>query len=140
MSFLNELRQVETPSRRSRLAPLRQDWAPPPRRRTPAATSHPLAKALAIAGLTYAVATAVLMLGVAPRVPSGVLAAGSMGGAFGMLIVASLLPAFATAMLVRQSRRAWGLARMAATYLPLFLLVAALQFGGSAAEAWWPHG
>jgi hypothetical protein len=138
MSFLTELRQVDPPPRRNRLAPLRHDWAP--RRAQPAATRHPFAKALAIAGLTYVAATAVLMLWIAPHVSSGALAVASPGGAFGLLIVASLLPAFATAMMVRQSRQAWGVTRMVAAYLPLFLLVVALQFGGSAAEAWWPQG
>ncbi|HJQ59301.1 MAG TPA: hypothetical protein VJ890_20515 [Vineibacter sp.] len=140
MSFLTELRQVETPSHRSRSAPLHQEWAPRRRPARSAATPHPFAKAMAIATLTYAIATTSLLLGIGPHLPSGMLAAGSIGGALAMLVVASLLPAVVTAMLVRQSRRAWGLARMAATYVPLFLLVAALQFGGSAAEAWWPLG
>ena len=93
---------------------------------------------IVVAAVTYVVATALLVLVVAPHVPSGNLALGSLGGVFGVFVVSSVAPAFLTAMLVRQSRRVWGVARIAATYLPLFLLVAALQLGGAAAEAWWP--
>jgi hypothetical protein len=85
--------------------------------------------------LTYAATTAFLIFVVMPALPPGALALGSANGAAGMFVVASLVPAVITGLMAQQSRRGWRVSRIAATYLPMFLLVAALQFAGPAAEA-----
>jgi hypothetical protein len=133
MSFLAELRQFESPSRTPdlRLSPDRADvMVPPVRPEIASPTPHPWIKAFGCAVLTYAAATTALLTLVAPLVQPDALALGSAGSALGVFVVASLLPAFITGMIVRQSRRVWHVSRIAVTYLPLFALVAGLQFAG----------
>ena len=125
MSFLSELRQVTSPSRPLHLRPA--PWMPRTAHAALPATPHPFAKAFACAVLAYAVSTAALVAFVMPNMPAGVMAAGSLAGALCVFVVSSFVPAFVTGMIVRQSRRAWGVARIAAAYVPLFLLVAFLQ-------------
>ena len=133
MSFLSELRQVTSPSRPLHLRPA--PWMPRTAHAAPSATPHPFAKAFACAVLTYAVSTAALVAFVMPGVPAGVMTAGSLAGALGVFAVASFVPAFVTGMIVRQSRQVWGVARIAAAYVPLFLLIAALQLAHTR-EVW----
>lgn len=140
MSFLAELRQVQPLSRTSPRAPSRQNWATPVRLSPPSSTSYPFAKAFAVAAVAYVAGTVALVYVAGSQAPMAALGAGSVGSAMSVFVVASVLPAIMVGMLARQSRRSWSVARMAAVYLPLFLLMAALQFGGSTAEAWWPAG
>ncbi|MCW5745477.1 MAG: hypothetical protein KIT36_04665 [Alphaproteobacteria bacterium] len=139
MSFPSELRHVASPSqpRLRRADVAANDDRRLPTRPTPARRlrTNPFLAAFALAGLTYAVTTAALIAIVMPAIPPGSLALGSANGAAGMFVVASLVPAVITGLLAQQSRRAWRVSRIAATYLPMFLLVAALQFAGPAAEA-----
>jgi hypothetical protein len=125
MSFLSELRQVTSPSRPLHVRPA--SWMPRNPHAAPGGTPHPFAKAFACAVLTYAASTAALVAVVMPNVPADVMAAGSLAGALCVFAVASFVPAFVTGMIVRQSRQVWGVARIAAAYVPLFLLIAALQ-------------
>jgi hypothetical protein len=145
MSFLAELRQVESPSRAPSRVAVR---TPAPelfeaalaasRPALPSPTRHPWAKSFACAALTYVAATAALLAFVAPNLSPGTMAAGSIGSALCVFIVASVLPAFITGMIVRQSPSVWRLSRIAGAYLPLFALVAGLQLAGAGAGAWWP--
>lgn len=137
MSFLAELRQVPSPERTSSRAALRQAWAAPARPSSPSSTSYPFAKAFAVAATVYVVATVAF---VSFAGPVATLAGGSVGRAMSVFVIASVVPAIMVGMLVRQSRQRWSVARIAAVYLPLFLLMAALQVGSTAAEAWWPAG
>ncbi|MCW5745218.1 MAG: hypothetical protein KIT36_03350 [Alphaproteobacteria bacterium] len=141
MSFLPELRQVVVPSRTSIRRPSvgpRGTWLTDAHGLVPPATANPFLKSFACALAVYVTATGLLLLLVAPHVSVGVLAVGSTLSALGVFAATSFVPAVITGMIVRQSPRVWRFSRIAAVYLPLFLLTAGWQFGDRLADAWSP--
>jgi hypothetical protein len=98
-------------------------------------TSYPFAKAFACAGVIYVVGTVLLLVVLMSQVPHNATPyqIGFMTGrAIGAFLLASIVPAFITGLIVRLSLRVWPLWQVALTFLPMFFLVAALQLAGTA--------
>ncbi len=126
MSFASELRQVR---------PLPQAGAGTPvRKRTPRAlavpTSHPFGKAFAAAGITYIVATAILLPAVLRQLPvdaSSYALGYATARALAQFIIAGIVPALIIGMVVSQSPRRWRFRDIAFSVAAMFCLMAGLQ-------------
>lgn len=96
---------------------------------------NPFVTAFAWAGMSYAVATAILHAPMAWHlVPSDALSLvlGSLSSSvLGLIVMASLVPALIIAAMLRQSPTAWSESRLAVAYLSMVGLVLAFQCVGA---------
>ena len=93
---------------------------------------NPFVTAFAWAGMSYAVASAILHAPLPYHlVPADTLSSmpdSLASAALGLAVVASVVPALIIALMLRQSPTAWSESRLAVTYLSMVALVVAFQF------------
>ncbi|HJQ60544.1 MAG TPA: hypothetical protein VJ890_26800 [Vineibacter sp.] len=138
MSFLSELRNVQEPPQ-----PLAHGTSPSgtpdatvdqgPVVADPLRTRHPYAKAFACAGVTYLVATGVVLAVVLYRlVPQAT--SPQLGDATAGVLLLFALPSIASALLtgflVSRATHAWPVWRIALLFLPMFCAAIAVQMIG----------
>lgn len=102
-----------------------------------ARTRHAFVKAFACAAVIYVVATGLLLVVLLGQLPSDATAwqvGNATRRAFVAFPVACIAPAFITGVIVHWSSRVWPLWQVAATFLPMFFLVAAIQLIAVAAR------
>jgi hypothetical protein len=103
----------------------------------PPRTPYAFAKAFACAAVIYVVATGLLLVVLLGQLPSDATAwqlGNATRRAFIAFPVACIAPAFITGVIVHWSSRIWPLWQVAATFLPMFFLVAAIQLIAVAAR------
>ena len=106
MSFASELRQVRPSPQAGAGAPVREQTS----RALAVPTSHPFGKAFAAAGITYIVATAILLPAMLQQLPvdaSSYALGYATVRALAQFIIAGFVPALIIGMVVSQSPRRW---------------------------------
>jgi len=98
----------------SELPAMRRQTVPPP---------HPVATALAWAGMSYAIATALLMA-LLPQAMS--LSPASTPVVLGVVVIASVLPAGTIGLMARRAPSVWSAPRVALPYLAMLAVVGGL--------------
>ncbi len=101
----------------------------------PTRTPYAFAKAFGCATVIYVIATGLLFAVLLRQLPSEA-TAWQLGNvtsrATTAFLIASIVPAFITGVIVHWSARAWPLWQVALTFLPMFFLVAAIQLVATA--------
>lgn len=139
MSFDADLRDVvEAPQAPRRASPPSDRVGATPEVTSPSAvragTRHPFVKAFTCAGVVYLLATTALLVVVAyqalPRATSHEFG-DAIAGAMLLFSLPSIVPAVVTGLIVSQSSRVWTMPWIALVFLPMFLLILALQLFGA---------
>lgn len=107
----------------SELPAMRRQTLPPP---------HPVAIALAWAGMSYVIATALLMT-LLPRAAS-LQAPTSASLVLSVVVIASVLPAIIIGLMARRAPSAWSAPRIALPYLAMLAVVGGLLVADSRAD------
>jgi hypothetical protein len=106
----------------SELPAMRRQAVPPP---------HPVATALAWAGMSYAIAIALLLVLLPRTVPMDALpAAAPVQAILGVVIAASVLPALIISLMARHAPPVWPVPQIVLPYLSILAVVAGLWLVG----------
>ncbi|HKU98676.1 MAG TPA: hypothetical protein VJR58_25515 [Vineibacter sp.] len=102
----------------SELPAMRRQTVPPP---------HPIATALAWAGMSYAIATALLMALLPHAMSRYTLSSTGPGSiTLGVVVSASILPALIIGLMARRAPAVWSAPRVALPYLAMLAVVGGL--------------